>query len=121
MDYTEIMISLITAVFVPGLIWLVKRVDDYVTEKMENEKMDQYFHIACDSVETAVKEISQVYVDKLQGEEWNETTKKEAFELAKNRSLEIMGFTARKFVAQGIGDFDSWLQSKIEATVKEGM
>lgn len=118
MDYTEIITTIITAVVVPGLLWLGKQLADYLTEKSKNDKLDKYIKIAADCVADAVADTAQTFVDKVSESEWNEETKSQAFELAKEKALESLGITGKTLITEALGDFDKWIDTKIEAEVK---
>lgn len=119
MNYSEIITTIITAVVVPGLLWLGKQIADYLKEKSKNDKLDKYIGIASDCVSDAVKATAQTFVDKVADSKWNEETKQQAFELAKEKALENLGISGKKLIAEALGDFDKWMDTKIEAEVKK--
>jgi hypothetical protein len=118
MDYTEIITTIITAVIVPGLLWLGKQAANYLQEKSKNDKLDKYIKIASDCVADAVADTAQTFVDYIQDSDWNEQTKQEAFELAREKALENLGLTGKKLITEALGDFDKWINTKIQAEVK---
>ena len=118
MDYTEIITTIITAVVVPGLLWLGKQAADYLTEKSKNDKLDKYIKIASDCVADAVADTAQTFVDHIQDKDWNDETKQQAFEQAKEKALENLGITGKKLIEEALGDFDKWISTKIQAEVK---
>ena len=118
LDYTEILKTLITLVIVPSLLWLGKQIANYLIDKSKNDKLDKYIRLASECIADAVADTAQTFVDKIDGKDWNEETKKEAFELAKLKALENLGLTGKKLIAEAIGDFDKWVNTKVEAEVK---
>lgn len=118
MDYTEIIVTVITAIVVPALVWLIKKADAYLTAKSKDEQLDKYLKIASECISDAVKATAQTFVDHIDDKDWNEKTKNEAFELAKITALENLGITGKKLITEAIGDFDKWVDTKVEAEVK---
>jgi len=63
-------------------------------------------------------DIAQTYIDKLTEDEWTDEAKKQAFEKAKEKALLHLGITGRALLEEALGDFEGWINSKIEAEVK---
>jgi hypothetical protein len=118
MDYTEIIITIITAVIVPGAVWLMKRIDSYLSARIKDERLQKYLKLASECVTDAVGNVAQTFVDQIEDKDWNDQTKREAFELARNTALENLGIMGRRLIEEALGDFDAWVDTKIEAEVK---
>ena len=118
MDYNEILMTLVTGVVIPAIIILGKALYKYIEENIKDKNVRKYLLIATDCVADSVASIAQTYVDKVSADGWNEETKREAFELAKNTALENLGITGRKLLTEALGDFDKWVNTKVEAEVK---
>jgi hypothetical protein len=118
MDYTEIIITIITAVIVPGAVWLMKRIDSYLSTRIKDERLQKYLKLASECVTDAVGNVAQTFVDQIEDKDWNDQTKREAFELARNTALENLGIMGRRLIEEALGDFDAWVDTKIEAEVK---
>jgi hypothetical protein len=118
MDYTQIIITIITAIVVPGTVWLIKKVDAYLSLKIMDEQLQKYLSIASECIIDAVKSTAQTFVDHIDDKDWNDQTKREAFELARITALENLGLTGRTLIEEALGDFDAWVDTKIEAEVK---
>ena len=56
--------------------------------------------------------------DHIKEEDWNEDTKQEAFNKAKKKALLHLGATGKILLEEVLGDFDSWIDTKVEAEVK---
>jgi hypothetical protein len=117
-DWGTVCNFLLSAVVLPALTWLAGELIALVRRKRKDSKLATYLEIATDCVIDAVGDIAQTFIDKLSEEEWNEETKKEAFNLAKEKALKHLGITGRALLEEALGDFDSWINSKIEAEVK---
>ena len=118
MDYKDILTTMITAVVIPGLLWLGKQAAACLQEKCKNDLIDKYIYIASECIKDAVAQVSQTFVDQVSEGEWNADTKREAFELARVTALENLGITGQKLINEMLGDFDKWVSTKIEAEVK---
>jgi uncharacterized protein (UPF0305 family) len=117
-DYSEALATIISLVIVPGLLWLGKQAANYLQEKSKNDKLDKYIKIASDCVADAVMDTAQTFVDKIKDQEWNDQTKQQAFDAAKEKAIEHLGLTGKELLTEAFGDFDGWINSKIEAEVK---
>jgi predicted O-linked N-acetylglucosamine transferase (SPINDLY family) len=104
-------------VIIPLLIGIGNAIKNYVKTKTTNEKMQKYFDDAVDAVETAVIEVMQTFVTTMKKNgEWSEENAQKAFKMAKLRAIEIMGVAVLDALPEIVGDVESWITSKIEAT-----
>lgn len=127
---TETTTMLINLVLIPLLValggfaisWL-KLKSTQIQKQLENEDMDilaKYFDTADDAIISAVSAIHQVLVDNLkQDGSFDSQAQQLAFEQAKEEAISIMGPTLVAILQDSVGDFDKWIKSKIEATVRE--
>lgn len=118
MDWNEIMMTSITAVIIPAIVVLGNMLRKYIDANIKDEKVLKYLTIVADCVTDAVADVAQTVVDKVKDEEWNNETKQAAFEAAKEKALQHMGITGKELLEEALGDFDGWINSKIEAEVK---
>lgn len=118
MDWNEILLTLITAVVIPAIVALGAMLKKYLEENITDKRVQKYLTIATDCITDAVADVAQTVVDKVKDEEWNEDTKKLAFETAKEKALQHLGITGKELLEEALGDFDGWINSKIEAEVK---
>jgi hypothetical protein len=118
MDYNEILMTLITAVVIPGIVVLGNMLKKYIEANIKDKNVQKYLVIATDCVSDAVADVAQTFVDKVSEDGWNDETKQEAFELAKEKALTHLGITGRALLEEALGDFDDWVNSKIQAEVK---
>lgn len=118
MDYNSILMTIITAVVIPAIGILGKAAYKAIKENIKDKKVQKYLLIATDCVTDAVADVAQTYIDKLPEEEWTAETKEQAFEMAKEKALMHLGITGRTLLEEVLGDFEGWINSKIEAEVK---
>lgn len=123
MDYNEILMTLITMVVVPAIGIVGNAIYKAIQENVKDKRLQKYLIIANDCVTDAVADVAQTTVDKiksgkLDGKTWNKETKEEVFELAKTKALEHLGITGKTLLDEALGDFDGWVNSKVQAEVK---
>jgi hypothetical protein len=108
--------TLLTAVIIPGIIFLAKAGFRYLKSKTKNAALDKYLDRANKAVEQAVAETMQTFVTTMKSEgKWDTEAAKKAFEMAKMKAIEIMGAAAKQALPEIVGDVEAWLNAKIEA------
>jgi len=118
MDWKEILGTLITAVVIPAIIVLGNSLKKYIDANIKDKNVRKYLSIATDCVTDAVADIAQTFVDHVKDEEWNDETKQIAFDKAKEKAILHLGVTGKELLEEALGDFDGWINTKIEAEVK---
>ena len=118
MDWNSLLMTIITTVLIPAIIIVGKAAYKAIEENVKDKKVQKYLLIATDCVSDAVLDIAQTYIDKLTEDEWTDEAKKQAFEKAKEKALLHLGITGRALLEEALGDFEGWINSKIEAEVK---
>lgn len=118
MNWNDILMTIITTVLIPAIIIVGKAAYKAIEENVKDKKVQKYLLIATDCVSDAVLDIAQTYIDKLTEDEWTDEAKKQAFEMAKEKALLHLGITGRTLLEEALGDFEGWINSKIEAEVK---
>lgn len=93
----------------------------YTKAKAENnETASKYIDLATDAVEQAVTYTAQTFVDALKAEgAFTKEKQLEAFQKARDKVLEILGDTTVKALGEIYGDFDAWLDTKIEQVCRD--
>lgn len=87
-------------------------------EKIKNENIKNIVRDAEDLVCQAVMHISQTFVESLKKSgDFTEIQQEKAFEKAKEEVIELIPNKAVDTLSDLYGDFDLWLESKIEQTV----
>ena len=118
MDYNEILMTIVTSVVIPAIIILGQALYKYIQENIKDKNVKKYLLLATDCVTDAVYDVAQTFVDGIKDKEWNKETKQQAFDLAKTKALTHLGLTGKKLLEEALGDFDEWVNSKIQAEVK---
>lgn len=102
------------------LVALLRRQTQQIEKELNSETASKYIELATDAVEQAVTYTAQTFVDTLKAEgAFTKEKQLEAFEKAKSKTLEILGDTVVAALGQIYGDFDVWLNTKIEQVCRE--
>lgn len=102
------------------LVALLRRETSKLQKELDNETASKYMDMAADAVAQAVTYTAQTFVDTLKAEgAFTKEKQLEAFQKAKDKTLEILGDTAVKALSEIYGDFDVWLDTKIEQVCRE--
>ncbi len=102
------------------LVALIRKQTAQLQKELDNETASKYMDMACEAVAQAVTYTAQTFVDALKAEgAFTKEKQLEAFEKAKNKTLEILGDTAVAALGQIYGDFDVWIDTKIEQVCRE--
>ena len=89
-------------------------------KELDNETASKYMSMACDAVAQAVAYTAQTYVDTLKAEgAFTKEKQLEAFTKAKGKTKEILGAAVVAALGEIYGDFDVWLDTKIEQVCRE--
>lgn len=102
------------------LVALLRRQTQQIEEELDNETASKYIDLATDAVEQAVTYTAQTFVDALKAEgAFTKEKQLEAFQKARDKVLEILGDTTVKALGEIYGDFDAWVDTKIEQVCRE--
>ena len=102
------------------LVALLRRETAQLQQELDNNTASKYMTMACDAVAQAVTYTAQTFVDTLKAEgAFTKEKQLEAFKKAKDKALEILGDTAVAALGEIYGDFDVWLETKIEQVCRE--
>ena len=102
------------------LVALLRKKTAQLQQELDIKTADKYMNMACDAVAQAVTYTAQTFVDTLKAEgAFTKEKQLEAFEKAKSKTLEILGDTVVAALGQIYGDFDVWLNTKIEQVCRE--
>lgn len=102
------------------LVALLRRETAQLQQEFDNNTANKYMNMACDAVAQAVTYTAQTFVDTLKAEgAFTKEKQLEAFKKAKDKALEILGDTAVAALGEIYGDFDVWLETKIEQVCRE--
>lgn len=97
------------------MVALLRRETAQIEKEIDNETVSKYMDMAVDAVAQAVAFTAQTFVDSLKAEgKFTKEKQLEAFQKAKDKALEILGDTVVKALNEVYGDFDAWIETKIE-------
>lgn len=108
----------VTLILIPLIGYIGAKIGKLIEANIKDKNVRKYLTIATDCVADAVADISQTFVDHVKEEDWNEDTKQEAFNKAREKALLHLGATGKTLLEEVLGDFDSWIDTKVEAEVK---
>ena len=122
MEYEKIIIAIIVAIVLPLVIYLITNGVKYLKQlagQIENETIREIVLNAVSSVEQAVIYVMQTYVDSLKiSGKFDKEAQQLAYIKAKEKATELINAEAQAIIADTYGDFEVWLQTKIEQTVR---
>ncbi len=88
--------------------------------KIENEKISTTLDSVINMVLDVVESVNQTFVDELKKKgEFTEESAKEAFNKSKETALKMLSNDAADIITMVYGDVDVYLNTLIEATVKQ--
>lgn len=119
MIMTMVVLPLLTAVSGFVVAYLQKKTKA-LAQKIQNEKVQYYVYEAADAILAAVEMVSQTYVSELKEKgEFDKAAQKEAFYKAKTAAMKMLSDEAVQILSAAYGDFDAWVESKIEQLVAQ--
>lgn len=102
------------------LVALLRKRTAQIEQELGNETASKYINMACEAVAQAVTYTAQTFVDTLKNEDaFTKEKQLEAYNKAKEKALAILGETAVAALGEIYGDFDAWLDTKIEQVCRE--
>lgn len=102
------------------LVALLRKQTKQIEKELDNETITKYMDMAAEAIAQAVTYTAQTFVDTLKAEGgFTKEKQLEAFQRAKDKALEILGDTTVKALGEIYGDFDAWVDTKIEQVCRE--
>ena len=99
---------------------LLRRETAKIQQQIDNETASKYMDMAADAVEQAVTFTAQTFVDALKSSGgFTKEKQLEAFQKSRDKVLEILGDTAVAALNEIYGDFDAWIDTKIEQVCRD--
>lgn len=99
---------------------LLRRETAKLQKKLDNETANKYMDMAVEAVEQAVTSTAQTFVDALKSSGgFTKEKQLEAFQKSKDKALAILGDTAVAALNEIYGDFDAWIDTKIEQVCRD--
>ena len=127
MDWLSILQQIFELCVIPLLGIVTKFVIEYIAQKKEqvkaqtdNELAQKYLDILNDTIAKCVTATNQTYVESLKEQNaFDADAQKEAFNKTYNAVIETLGDEANKYLPMVIGDLQTYITERIEASVKE--
>lgn len=105
--------GLAITVGIPFLFTLLRK-------KIKDDKLNRIITRVENIVSKTVTLINQTYVDALKEQDmFDKEAQKAAFEMCKEKVLQMLNEESIKAIAETFGDFDEWIRTLIEAYVRE--
>ena len=127
MDWLSILQQIFELCIIPLLGIVTKFVIEYIAQKKEqiktqtdNELAQKYLDILNDTIAKCVTATNQTYVESLKEQNaFDADAQKEAFIKTYNAVIGTLGDEANKYLPMVIGDLQTYITERIEASVKE--
>ena len=118
--FSEIILSLIVGIISYLVVFIRKQISDFLNKKIENEKIKNGLETANSIVEQAVLYVTQTYVDELKGKDvFDSEAQNVALQKAKDSAYAMFNDDISKIIHSTYGDFDEWLNTKIEEIIQK--
>lgn len=102
------------------LVQFLKVKGNQIAESVDNELAAKYIKMLTETICTCVDETNQTYVDALKASgSFDAEAQKEAFTKCKDAVMKILSNEAKEYLASIYGDLDKFIESMIEAQVKQ--
>lgn len=122
MNINQIIGIVIVLILLPLIAYLLSVTVSYMKAKAENIQNQTVKDIvldAIDTVEQSVLYVMQTYVDALKrGGTFTKEAQQAAFEKAAERARELITDEVKAMISATYGDFDKWLETRIEKEVR---
>lgn len=127
MDYNELITSIFQIVIIPclGILtgffvkWLKTKTETLVSQT-EDERKQKYLWMLEETISSAVIAVNQTYVDVLKAQgTFDIEAQGKAFTMVYNQILLLLGDEGKKYLAEIVGDVNSYLTMEIEAAVNQ--
>ena len=127
MDWNELFLNILYICLTCIIPLLVKYIIAYLTsrarefsETLDNTILREYVNDATNIIGKIVLEVSQTYVDALKKVgQFNAESQKIAKDMAVNKAKELITEESKNAIIRLYGDFEAWINTSIEAMVKE--
>ena len=124
MEWTEIIITLISLVLAPCMIILVNAGVKYLTSKTDNEKLEHMLTDIGSAVATAVDAVTQTFVTDLKDATkdgvWSKDEQIQALDKARTIVENQLSGSTITFLSEHNIDIQSYLKAQIEAYIQRG-
>lgn len=109
----------ILATFLANVLRLQAKKIKEENKGTQQEQLNKYIDLATGTIIDVVKAVAQKTVDTLKKNgEFTKEKQEEAFNTAKKEIVNILSEDAKKALQEAYGDVNAWLETRIEAEVK---
>jgi len=118
--WQNILLTIVSVTIPAAVTYGLKIMGDYLSHKTHNANVQHALQVASEIVSDTVAQTAQTFVDRLKGtSDWNADAMKQAFDQSKSKAMSLISDKTQEIIEQETGNFQAWLQSKIEASVAE--
>jgi hypothetical protein len=101
------------------LTYLLQTKIDEIKQKTTDETVKKYLDMLDSTVQSAVMATTQTYVDSLKAQgKFDMEAQKTAFKLTYDAVMKVLSDEAVKYITIAVGDIESYVANKIEASIK---
>lgn len=118
MTWNEVLMYIINTVFKIIITVAIPYAFSLVTAKLKGDVEKKYLQLFEELVRNAVQNVQQTYVANMKAENlFDEEAQNTAFKMVKDSVLSMMNDETKRIVMEAVGDFEAFINSKIEAEV----
>lgn len=118
MTWNEVLMYIINTVFKIIITVAIPYAFNLVTTKIKGDMQKKYLQMFEDLVRNAVQNVQQTYVAHMKAENlFDEEAQNTAFKMVKDSVLTMMNDETKKIVMEAVGDFETFVNNKIESEV----
>lgn len=118
MTWNEVLMYIINTVFKIIIGVAIPYGFNLIRQKMKSEIQKKYLKMFEDMVRNSVQRVQQTYVSNMKAEDLFDAKAQEtAFKMVKDDVLSMMNDEMQKIVMEAVGDFETYINNKIESEV----
>ena len=118
MTWNEVLMYIINTVFKIIITVAIPYAFSLATAKLKGDVEKKYLQLFEELVRNAVQNVQQTYVANMKAENlFDEEAQNTAFKMVKDSVLSMMNDETKRIVMEAVGDFEAFINSKIEAEV----
>ncbi len=118
--FSDVIIGIVFGIISYLVVLIRKQISDFLNKKIENENIKNGLETANNIVEQAVLCVTQTYVDELKGKDiFDSKAQNVALQKAKDSAYAMFNDDISKIIHSTYGDFDEWLNTKIEEIIQK--
>lgn len=122
MDWESVLAELISTVARIVVALCIPYVAKLAKDKIHNDRINKYVDKAANVVNQIVDFVNQTYVDGLKKEgKFDKEQQEVAFEMSKDYAMRLINEESKKACIELFGDFELWLNSMIESSVRSSI